>query len=336
MNKRLGNVIKFGIFLGLGVLLIWLATRHLTPEEQQTIRESFRNANYWWLLPSLIIGIISHLTRALRWRLLMLPMGYQPSVTNTFCAVMIGYLANLALPRMGEITRCGVLAKYGKIPAGKLIGTMIAERGFDVLSLLLLLFFTIIIQLDRVGDFFYSRLLVNLQDKFSRLTGARIALLVIILILLIAFIYFSIKKFRHTKIYQKISEIIRGVWEGILTIRTMKNKGLFLVYTLLIWICYFLMVYIGFFCLGDTAHLGIKAGLAVLAFGSIGMVATQGGIGAYQLIVQKTLVLYNVGEAVAYAFGWIIWLAQTLLVVVVGFICLLLLPVINHTKLEKS
>lgn len=332
MNKRLSNVVKFSIFLGIGVLLIWLATRHLSPAQQEKIRESFLNANYWWLLPTLFIGIFSHLGRAVRWRLLMEPIGYRPTLSNTFCAVMVGYLANLALPRMGEITRCGVLAKYGKIPADRLIGTMIAERAFDLLTLILLLFITVIIQLDRLGGFFYTRVAVKLHEELAHLSAMKLALLVAIIAALALLLYLAANRFSHTRIYRKIREILRGIREGILSIRTMKHKWSFLAWTLQIWTCYFLMVYIGFFCLGATAHLGIRAGLAVLAFGSIGMILTQGGIGAYQLIVQRILLLYGVAEAVAYAFGWIIWLAQTLLVVAVGFICLILLPVINRQK----
>lgn len=332
MKKALGNVLKLIIFLGLGIFLVWLITHNLTPLQWQRIKEVFQEANYWVLIPVFIIGTISHILRALRWVLLIKPMGYRPRAFTTFSAVMIGYIANLALPRMGEITRCGVLSRNENIPFQKVVGTMIAERVIDLSSLSFIILMTVLIQLNLVSDFFTGTLLSKFSDLFERGTWKRYAIIIAaVAVIMISLIRF-LKRFRYTRWYRKLVILIKGVKEGMFTIGKMRNKVLFFVYTVAIWLCYFLMVYIGFFCLKPTSALGIKAGLSVLGFGSIGMILTQGGIGAYQLIVEKTLELYGILEAYGFAFGWLSWITQTGLTLVLGLICTILLPFVKRQK----
>ncbi len=329
MSIAFRNLLKFLLFLGLGILLIWLAVHHLDPAQRRLIDQTFRTADYRVLIPALVAGAASHLVRSLRWRLLMRPLDFNPSLFNIFCAVMTGYLSNLALPRLGEITRCAVVARYEKIPVTKVIGTMIAERSIDLISLILIVTATILLQLRLVGDFFYRDILHG--PKWGHHPGWKFPLL---LVMILVILFFSLRlvfsRIRHTMAWVRFRLLVREVEDGLVSIRRMREKGWFLAYTVLLWVLYFLMVYIGFFCLRITSHLGPGAALAVLAFGSIGMILTQGGIGAYQLLVQRTLTLYGIGAGVAYALGWIIWLAQTLLVVVLGFISLVLLPILNR------
>ncbi|MGH2643968.1 MAG: lysylphosphatidylglycerol synthase transmembrane domain-containing protein [Chitinophagaceae bacterium] len=336
MKKAAENVVKLIVFLGLGIFLVWLITHHLTAEQWIRIKQVFLTANYWVLLPVFIIGIISHILRALRWRMLIEPMGYRPRVFTTFSAVMIGYLANLALPRMGEITRCGVLSRHENIPFQKVIGTMIVERGIDVLCLLLVIIASVFIQIDVVGRFFYDMVIRKLSPLFHHGSWLRYILILIIIALVITGLIFLLRLFRHTRWYRKLIIMLRGIKEGMFTIGKMKKKGLFFIYTVVIWLCYFLMVYVGFFCLKPTSVLGIKAGLSVLGFGSIGMVLTQGGIGAYQLIVEKTLELYGILEAYGFAFGWLSWITQTLLTLVLGLFCTITLPFMKRKKVMLS
>jgi uncharacterized protein (TIRG00374 family) len=324
--------LKFTAFLGLGILLLWLATHHLNQAQRNQITEAFRHADYRALIPALIAGTASHVVRSLRWRLLIRPLNYNPSLVNILCAVMIGYLSNLALPRLGEITRCGVVARYEKIPATKVIGTMIAERSVDLISLLLLLLLTVVFQLRLMGHFFVSQVAPK-----ETVTGHKNLLLIVLaaVAVLAALSAWAMSKFRHTMMYVRFRLLLMEVWEGLRTIGHMPDKIWFLGYTFLLWILYFFMVYFGFFCLRATSHLGLGAGLSVLSFGSIGMILTQGGIGAYQLIVQHTLTRYGIAAGTAYASGWIIWLAQTLLVVLLGFISVILLPFINRPSLGQ-
>jgi glycosyltransferase 2 family protein len=328
MPKSLKSILKFIVFLGIGLGLIWLVTHNLTEKEKQDIIAAFHRANYWLLIPVMIVGIASHWFRAVRWKLLMEPLGYHPGTLNTFFAVMVGYLANLAVPRLGEVTRCGIVARYERIPADKLVGTMIAERAVDLLLLILLMVLTVVIQIDVVGSFFTDYIWIPLQNKLGA-AGSKAWVLGVILAVLIVLGFIAYRLVARSKVGATIRSLVRGVMEGVLSIGKMKKKGWFIFYSFLIWALYFTMMYIGFFCMPETSELGIKAALAVLCFGSIGMIVTQGGIGAYQILVQQTLILYGVHATTGYAFGWIVWIAQTLLVLVMGLISLIALPLYN-------
>ncbi|MFY0255791.1 lysylphosphatidylglycerol synthase transmembrane domain-containing protein [Chitinophaga sp. 30R24] len=332
MPKTLKNVIKFVCFFGIGVLLIWLFTKDITAAQWEEISAAFRKANYWLLIPAMTIGIASHWFRAVRWKLLMKPLGYQPSTLNTFFAVMVGYLANLAVPRLGEVTRCGILAQYEKVPAEKLVGTMIAERAVDLLCLILIMVFTVLTQLDTLGAYVHSDILVPISNKIAHANGMQLLIGIAVLGILVMLTIWLLGRFARSKVAITIKSLARGILEGILSIGKMKNKGWFVLYTVLIWSAYLSQVYIGFFCLKATNHLGISAALAVLMIGSVGMIVTPGGIGAYQPLVQKSLERYGIPYAIGFAFGWIIWVAQTLLVIVLGFISLIALPVVNKRK----
>jgi uncharacterized protein (TIRG00374 family) len=330
MNKILRRILALAVFLGLGIFLVWLVTHNLTPDQWKSIRTVFRDANYVVLIPVFIIGALSHFLRALRWRLLFQPMGYQPGILSTFCAVMIGYLANLALPRMGEISRCGVLSRNDRIPFDKVLGTMIAERGIDLICLVVLLAIAVLIQINIVGRFFYDLVVVRFTRLFRERNITTGILILGGIIVLGALVWFLVKKFKTTLWFRKVMSLLQGIRKGIFSIRRIDRKGVFFLYTVAIWICYFLMVYVGFYCLKPTTVLGIKPALSVLGFGSIGMLVTQGGIGAYQLIVEKVLDLYGIAEAYGYAFGWLSWLAQTLLTMVLGFGSMLAIPFIRR------
>ncbi|NSL86711.1 lysylphosphatidylglycerol synthase transmembrane domain-containing protein [Chitinophaga solisilvae] len=335
MPKTIKNVIKFICFFGIGLLLIWLVTKDLTPQQWDEINTAFRKANYWLVIPAIVIGILSHWFRAIRWKLLMKPLGHQPSTLNTFFAVMVGYLANLALPRLGEVTRCGLLAQYEKIPADKLVGTMIAERAVDMVCLLLLMAITILTQIDVLGAYVNHDIFQPLSRKIANANAIQLLLLIAGLAAFILLALWLLRRFARSKAAQTIKALAKGVMEGILSIGKMEKKGWFILHTILIWSCYLAQVYIGFYCLQETSHLGISAALAVLMIGSIGMIVTPGGIGAYQALVQKALELYGITYVIGYAFGWIIWVVQTLLVIFVGFFSLIALPIYNKKQQLK-
>jgi len=325
MPKMLKTIIKFVCFLAIGLGLIWLVTHNLTEKEREDIVMAFKRANYWLIIPVILVGVASHWYRAVRWKLLMVPLGYKPTTLNTFFAVMVGYLVNLAIPRLGEVTRCGIVARYEKVPADKLVGTMIAERAVDLLLLILIMLVTVLVQIDLVGAFFTEHVWLPLEQK----VGNKSWVILVIALVIIGLILLVIRLLSRSKAGIAIKNMARGVWTGFLSIGKMEKKGWFIFYSILIWVLYFGMMYLGFMCMDETRYLGVKAALAVLAFGSVGMIATQGGIGAYQLLVQKTLLLYGVAATTGYAFGWIVWIAQTLLVVILGFGSLIALSIYN-------
>lgn len=336
MPKLLKTILQFTGFLGIGILLIWLVTRNLTPAQVEEIRDALRRADYWILLPAAVLGFLSHWVRAMRWRLLFLPLGYQPRKLNTFFAVMVGYLVNLAVPRLGEVTRCGILARYEKIPVDKLVGTMIAERAFDLICLIILLTVTVLIQVDVVAGIVSHYITTPLANLYAHASAGRLLIVFAAILVLVLIVLWLLRRFARTKAAIALRALIRGVMEGILSVFRMKQKGWFLFYTAAMWLLYFSQVYIAFRCLPETMGLGVKAGLSILAFGSIGMIVTQGGIGAYQIIVQNTLVLYGIPLTIGYAFGWIIWTAQTLLVILLGMLSISGFPVFNKHYLPAA
>jgi len=332
LKNKISTIIRFLFFLGIGIFFIWLFMRNLTPDQKKEIMLSFRQANYAWIVFAIMIGILSHYFRALRWKMLMEPMGYVPKTSNVFFAVMIGYLANLALPRLGEVSRCGILTRYEKIPFTKSFGTVITERAVDMMMFFILFLTTIYIQSDRLSSYIQTRVYDPLAAKFHYTIDFSAFFIVIcigiLLVLAIAFILLW-RIFRRSAFIQKLKSQILGFLEGIKSLYSIKRPFLFIFYSVGIWVLYLFMAYFVFYSLPDTAKLGIDAGLGVLIFGSIGIMVVQGGIGIYPAIVAETLILYSISKTTGYAMGWLIWSSQTLTVVLLGVLSLILLPLLN-------
>ncbi|MDZ7775025.1 MAG: lysylphosphatidylglycerol synthase transmembrane domain-containing protein [Bacteroidales bacterium] len=338
MKKRYFSVIKVIFFLGLGIFFIWLFLRNLTPEQKKEIYQSFINANFTWFYLSMLVGIASHVFRSLRWKMLLKPMGYNPKNSNIIMAVFIGYLANLALPRLGEVSKCGALARYEKIPMNKSIGTVVTERAIDLLTLIILFTITIILNFERLNQYVNTRILDPAQQKAESLPNPHILFYIIagVIIASLVILYRKRKKFQHNYLYIKVRELIRGFFEGLSSLKKMKKPWLFVTYTALIWISYWMMTHIVFYSLSETSSLNLNASLIVLMFGSIGIIVVQGGIGIYPAIVAETLVLYNIAPSPGYAMGWLLWTAQQLMIVAIGSASFALLPVLNQKKQPES
>ena len=335
MNPKLKNVIRFTIFLGIGVFFIWIFLRNLTPDQKKEIISSMGNANYWWILLAIPLGILSHYVRAMRWKMLIETMGYKPGNTNMFFAVITGYFANLALPRLGEVSRCSILTKYENVPFNKSFGTVITERALDFIVFVFLFFLNLAMQAERLSGYINEKIYKPLQAKFHityDLSGTlTILVLAFAVVGTLIFLVFR-KQIVANKIYLKIKEVIHGFFEGMKSLIKVKNLWLFGFYTFSIWALYLLMAYIVFFSIPASSGVGLDAGLAVLVFGSVGFMVVQGGIGIYPAIVAETLVLYGVASAQGYALGWLIWTSQNLTIVLVGIISLVLLPLLNNRK----
>jgi len=339
LNPKLKNIIRFTVFLGIGIFFIWIFLRNLSAEQKQEIVNSMSNANYWWIAMAIPLGILSHYIRALRWKMLIETMGYKPRNSNMFFAVMTGYFANLALPRLGEVSRCTILTKYENVPFQKSFGTVITERVLDMLVFIILFFLNLVFQAERLSGYINENIYKPLQTKLHLsydLSGAfSIIMISFILVFGILFLVFR-KKITSNKIYTKIKMMVLGFVEGMKSLVKVKNQWLFFFYTISIWTLYLLMAYVVFFSIPDSSGLGLDAGLAVLVFGSIGIMVVQGGIGIYPAIVAETLVLYGVASVQGYALGWLIWTSQNVTIVLVGIISLILLPILNNRKNEKA
>ncbi len=335
MNPKLKNVIRFTVFLGIGIFFIWIFLRNLTPDQKKEIFNSMGNANYWWIALAIPLGILSHYARAMRWKMLIETMGYKPGNTNMFFAVITGYFANLALPRLGEVSRCSILTKYENVPFNKSFGTVITERALDFIIFVFLFFLNLALQAERLSGYINEKIYKPLQAKFHityNLSGT-LTILVVAFAVVGALIFLIFRKqILANKMYLKIKEIVLGFVEGMKSLIKVRNLWLFGFYTFSIWALYLLMAYIVFFSIPASSGVGLDAGLAVLVFGSVGFMVVQGGIGIYPAIVAETLVLYGVASAQGYALGWLIWTSQNLTIVLVGIISLVLLPLLNNRK----
>jgi uncharacterized protein (TIRG00374 family) len=338
VKKTFWSVIKIIFFLGLGGFFIWLFVHNLTSDQISQIWQSFKRADYSWILLAVITGVISHASRARRWMILLEPMGYKPRFWNVFMAVFTGYLANLALPRLGEVSRCGVLTRYEKVPFNKGFGTVITERAIDMIFFLMLFFVNFVIQFRHLKNYIYDKVYMPLLLKLEAAGNASMMMftvaMVIFIIVILVFIFR--KKFYHLGFVIKIRDLIKGLVEGMKSLISIRRPGEFVFHTFLIWGCYFTMTWLVFFSLPETSMLGLDAGLAVLVFGSIGIILVQGGIGVYPVIVAETLVLYNIDSLTGYSMGWILWSAQTFILVFIGGLSMMGLPIINRLIYDKK
>ena len=318
-RKTIRSVVEYFFFLGIGVLFLWLGFRKLDLNE---IWNDILKAEYGWLFLGLFFAIIAHIIRALRWNLLINSLNYKTRLSSTFFAVMIGYMANTAVPRMGEFARCGVLSKKEKIPFNALFGTVISERVFDLIVLVVIIFLVVIFQLDLVSGFLVKYFGPLVEKIFSNITGIVIFAAVILIILggILYLVWIFQSKIKTLPAYKPIREFIDGLWNGIKTIKNLKQKWLFLFYTGIIWTLYATMTYVPFMMLDETSRLSMLDGLTLMAIGSLGIVApVPGGIGAYHYIIKVTLTeLYAVEANAAMSYATIVHAGQTVLNILVG------------------
>ena len=322
------------IFLGLVALLIWLAVKDLTEADKVQISKSLSEANYFWIALAMVVGIIAHLSRAIRWKMLLAPLGFVPKLSNTFYAVMVGYLGNLAFPRLGEVLRCGILKRYEKIPLPQSFGTVVTERVIDVFVLFCLFIVSTWLEYERIKTYLAENIIHPLTIKLHSLFENKMMLFVLIGIFIGALIVLFIfrKKIFQNPIAQKIRTLLLSFLEGIRSVAKMKNPLLFIFHSLFIWTMYLMSVYLCVFAFSETKSMTIADCLVIMTFGSLGVIATPGGIGAYQWIVLQIMLLWGFTTAMGVAFGWVVWLAQTAVVLFVGLLSFGLLAIGNKEK----
>jgi uncharacterized protein (TIRG00374 family) len=321
MKKTVVTILQYLFFFGLGVLFVWLTVRHINATQWEQIKSSIRNARHILIAPVVILLLLSHYLRALRWRILMEPLGYHPTKFNTWAAVMIGYLVNAGVPRLGEVVKCTLLAKYERVRADKLVGTIVMERAVDLVSLIIVFLIALFFQGHIFGEFLYESFGNFFKDKTGHVSTTKILSFSIGIILFFTILYFLLKRFGHIDAVAKIKNVIKGILHGLSSIRLIKHKGWFLFHSVMIWVLYFASTTIGIYALRETAHLGLMGGLTTLAIGSVGMIITPGGIGAYPLLVSKLIGLYGIDEeTIGTALGWLLWSVQTLIILIAGVI----------------
>jgi uncharacterized membrane protein YbhN (UPF0104 family) len=337
MNKRLVAYIQYIFFIALAAFFVWLSLRNLNAENWQLLKASLARARLWIFFPVLFLLLLSHWLRGLRWKMLIEPLGYKPGNLNIFFGVMVGYFVNLGAPRLGEIIKCTVLARYEKVPTDKLIGTIVAERAFDLVCLITVSTITLILEFDVIGAFAMDKIEPLYQSKTGQFSITRILIIIGILLAVIFLFRILFKRFLHINFVQRLKAIFAGILHGLTSVRYVKNKFLFLFYTASIWVLYLASTVLGFSVLQETTHLGVAAAFSVLVMGSVGMILSPGGIGAYPWMIQQTIQLYGVAaEPYGQALGWLLWLGQTVIIIVFGTLSFILLPILNKKKHAKS
>jgi uncharacterized protein (TIRG00374 family) len=337
LNRTLLKALRFFLFLAIGLFLLYLAVREVSIEE---FVSTLKKANFGWVALALFFALIGYLSRAYRWKLLIKPLNYDPPFRNVFYALMLGYTANFALPRLGEVTRCGSLRKSDQIPLDSLLGTVIIERAIDLLVLLTI---TVIIFFSKIGFFgaFFRRELF--QPMLSRAEGllAYPGFYWVILVLFMSGVFLLLRilfrRFTDNPAVIKVKKLLRGVISGLKTIAHMKNRWAFIFHTVIIWLMYFLMTYVLVFALPATSHLAPIDGLFLLVIGGLGMSApVQGGLGVFHVITMAGLSLYGVSRSEGFAYAVLSHESQSLFAILLGALSFILLMIENRRALKKS
>ena len=336
MKKHIGNIVKLIISLGIGVGLVYWFIGQMSESDKLHVIEDIKRANYFWVALPPIIGLISNYFRSERWRLLLNSLGYNPGFWNTFLSVMLMYFLNIFFPRLGEVTRCGVLARYEKIPLDKAIGTMVLERLLDVLCLGVVVLVLIFAEHDK---FFllYDQIAKNSQTTFADIIaknqinpilkyGVTIGAFVALLI----FIGVQIRAKGFDNIVATIKDRIMGLVRGIISVKDVKNPFTLLFHTVMIWACYLIMPYVGFRMFPETAELSLITAGVCLFFSGVAFSLTPGGLGLFPIFMGIVLGLYQVVGSAAISWGLVSWTAQTASVMIAGVISLIALAIINR------
>ncbi len=304
------------LFIGLGIIYYQYTT--LTTEELEKIKISFIKADYFYIFLSLFIALFGFWSRAYRWKFALQHLGYQTKFRNDLMTVCVSYLVNLTIPRSGEVSRAMLLKKYEDVPFDKGFGTIVAERIVDMLIFLLFVTIGFISQFETIYQY-----LVNNGVKFETLIWAGILVFVVFVIFVLVWIY------AEWKIILKLKQKLSGLIEGMQSILKMKDKWKYIFHSFFIWFSYLAMFYVTIFALPETADISFDVVVMGFIFGTLAVGFTNGGLGAYPLAVASILSLYGISEGIGTAFGYLIWVSQTLLTIFLGLLSYLLLPILN-------
>ena len=317
--KKIKSSLKVILPLAVGLFFVYLSYNTTSKEDRNLIYSFIQKADLRFVILSVFFGILSHLSRAYRWKYLLSPLGYEPRFINSALAVLIAYIANLGIPRSGELLRATTLSSYEKIPFEKTFGTIVAERLVDLLILI---------------GFVLTSLLLQFDIIWSILSKKKISPLQILIGLAFVIIgYIALKNLfalSQNPLLMRIKNFFWGVAEGVMSLKNMPNKGLFIGHTLFIWLMYLAMFYVIKWTVPETASLGMNAMLPAFVVGGLAISATNGGIGIYTFSVALVLAAFNISNESGLAFGWIMWTSQTLMIIIFGSLSFFVLPLVNR------
>lgn len=310
------------VFIAAGIFLLWVAFRNVRFSE---LASGLKEANYLFVFLSVIIDLFAFLSRARRWNLMIHPMGYNPTFRNTFNAMMTGYFANLALPRIGEITRCVALGKKENIPADRLIGTVVVERVIDLIALIIIMIVMIFTSGDKINQFLRETILIPVRDKALSPFGLTWLLWILLLLIAAGLLYLVIKyrkNLRKIPFVSKIFDLSKGIITGLKSFTAIEKKGEFIFHTVFMWVCYIFMTWVVVFAIDNTSHLNLGDAIFLLVIGGFAMVVpVPSGIGAFHYIISRGLAFVqgvNLEDGALYAI--LTHESQLVLIIILGTI----------------
>jgi uncharacterized protein (TIRG00374 family) len=289
----------------------------------------FHRMNWGWMFLSLTFGVFSHIIRGWRWKQVLEPMGIFPKTSHCVNAIFVSYASSLVLPRLGEITRCGILTKYGGVSFAKSLGTVITERLIDGFCLAVITVIAWLLQL-KIFNRFFVETGINMSGVFNSVISAHFYIVLCCVIATIVLLFYLIYTLSSLK---KVKGILFRVWEGVISLRNVANLPLFILLTILIWFCYFMHFYLAFFCFSFTEHLNVCAGIVLFVGGAFSVIVpTPAGAGTWHFMIISMMSLYNVNITEAGIFALLVHGIQTFLVVLLGVYGMVMLPLVHKTK----
>ena len=319
--KKIKSLLKIILPLAVGFFFVYLSYNSTSEEDRNLIYSYIQKADLRFVMLSVFFGILSHLSRAYRWKYLLSPLGYQPRFINSALAVLIAYVANLGIPRSGELLRATTLSSYEKIPFEKTFGTIVAERLVDLIILIGFVLTALVLQFDIIWSILSEKKISPLQ--------------ILIGLAFVIIGYIALKKLfalSQNPLLIRIKNFFWGLAEGVMSLKNMPNKALFIGHTLFIWLMYLAMFYVIKWTVPETASLGMNAMLPAFVVGGLAISATNGGIGIYPFSVALVLAAFNISNESGLAFGWIMWTSQTLMIIIFGSLSFFVLPLVNRQQ----
>ena len=316
LKNKLG--LKIFLPISIGLFCIYYSFKDINFLD---FKELFIGLDYIWILFGLFLGALSHISRSYRWKFLVDPLGYKLGIKNSILSVFAAYLINYTIPRAGDVARASIISNYEKIPFEKLIGTIIAERIVDMICISVLILISLLYEFERISEKIITLLSSVNFDNFL------IFLITIFLIIFLAFII--LKKF---KFHKKFSNFLTGLKSGLTVIMRMEQKFAFIAHSIFIWLMYVFMFYVTSFAFSDLHGTNFFHLLISFTLAALSIMFSNGGIGIYPLAVEESLYWYGIEAVNGLAFGWVMWLSQTIMVIIFGGLSLFILPFINTSN----
>ena len=319
MALKFRKLLKSLLPIFIGVFCIYYSFKNINFLD---FKQYFYQIDYSWVFIGIILGALSHISRSYRWKYLIEPMGYQLGFLNSTLAVFSAYLINYTVPRAGDVARATMISKYEKIPFEKTLGTIVAERAIDVLCILIIISIGLVIEFERILEKIIS------FTETKDLTFILLMLIVVVLVILLTY-----KLLKRSSLKNKLTIFFNGLYEGLVVIFKMEKKIQFIFHSIFIWLMYILMFWVtskAFIELHDTSFFQMMISFTLAA---LSIMLSNGGIGIYPLAVEESLGWYGIQSATGLAFGWVMWLSQTLMVIIFGGLSLFILPFINRNKI---